>query len=200
MRAPFRFAILLMLAGFLAGCGSGSSGFDEAPISEDAAIDTALMQHRCVQSESLTVCPTGETPGAPGRVDLDLGDSGAVPCTSAVGSCALVLPFVPSGFAPTATFGVAVRTVSPSGPWQISAALAGPGTSDQPAPLQAPVSVDSQLPPNPEVQLAVVVFASPPTAPFPPLDTLGESGAAFAFVAAPRPLEVLGPVPPATGP
>jgi hypothetical protein len=53
--------MLLLLGSVLAACegGSGSSGFDAH--SENAAIQTALAEQRCVQHESLTICPAGET-------------------------------------------------------------------------------------------------------------------------------------------
>lgn len=53
--------MLLLSGSVLTACegGSGSSGFDVR--SENAAIQTALAEQRCVQHESLTICPAGET-------------------------------------------------------------------------------------------------------------------------------------------
>lgn len=54
--------LMLLLSGsVLTACegGSGSSGFDVR--SENAAIQTALAEQRCVQHELLTICPAEET-------------------------------------------------------------------------------------------------------------------------------------------
>ena len=59
----------------LAACagGSGSSGFDNSPSAENAAISQALDQQRCVQRPALIICPADQetpsplpTPTAPG--------------------------------------------------------------------------------------------------------------------------------------
>ncbi|MFI5394541.1 MAG: hypothetical protein ACHQ9S_03315 [Candidatus Binatia bacterium] len=58
--------LMLLLSGsMLTACagGSGSSGFDVR--SENAAIQTALAEQRCVQHESLTICPAGEASASP---------------------------------------------------------------------------------------------------------------------------------------
>jgi len=55
----------LLLIFALTACegGSGSSGFDVR--SENAAIQAALTEQRCVQHESLTICPAAETGATP---------------------------------------------------------------------------------------------------------------------------------------
>jgi len=55
-----RYLWLILLLAFVAvACtgGSGSSGFDAFPSSENAAIDQALTEQRCVDFEGLSVCP-----------------------------------------------------------------------------------------------------------------------------------------------
>lgn len=48
--------------------GSGSSGFDIS--SENAAIQEALTEQRCVHHESLTICPAAETGTKIGRAHV----------------------------------------------------------------------------------------------------------------------------------
>ncbi len=57
---------IVLLAAALAACsgGSGSSGFDAFPSTENAAITQALAEQRCVKHGTLTICPADET-GAP---------------------------------------------------------------------------------------------------------------------------------------
>jgi hypothetical protein len=52
---------------FVAACsGSGSSGFDNLPGTENAAIEQALTEQRCVESRGLTICPAEQSqPFAP---------------------------------------------------------------------------------------------------------------------------------------
>ncbi|MFQ5665151.1 MAG: hypothetical protein ACE5I7_01840, partial [Candidatus Binatia bacterium] len=82
----WRYIWLMVLGCALAVCawactgGSGSSGFDAFPSSENAAIEQALNEQRCVERQGLTICPADErsvvrpasptpTPGAtPSRV------------------------------------------------------------------------------------------------------------------------------------
>lgn len=51
--------VLGFLGLFLSACagGSGSSGFDNFPNSENAAIQTALDEQRCVEFQGLSICP-----------------------------------------------------------------------------------------------------------------------------------------------
>jgi hypothetical protein len=52
---------------WLSACagGSGSSGFDNFPSSENAAIQTALDDQRCVSFHRLSICPADTTTGLP---------------------------------------------------------------------------------------------------------------------------------------
>jgi hypothetical protein len=61
---PYVTWVLGLFAFVLAACagGSGSSGFDSFPSAENAAIDTALEEQRCVVFEGLNICPAGATP------------------------------------------------------------------------------------------------------------------------------------------
>lgn len=49
-------ALVLALLSFSCAGGSGSSGFD---LAENTAIDMALDEQRCVESDGLTICPAG---------------------------------------------------------------------------------------------------------------------------------------------
>jgi len=57
--------LLWLLSATLAACagGSGSSGFDIR--SENSAIEQALAEQRCVQRESLSICPAAEVTESP---------------------------------------------------------------------------------------------------------------------------------------
>jgi hypothetical protein len=61
---------VFFLGTLLSACagGSGSSGFDNFPSSENAAIQTALAEQRCVAFHGLSICPVdnaaGTEPGA----------------------------------------------------------------------------------------------------------------------------------------
>jgi len=59
----WRYVWLVALGCALAACagGSGSSGFDSFPSSENAAIQQALDERRCVERQGLTICPADET-------------------------------------------------------------------------------------------------------------------------------------------
>ena len=54
----------LFLGAVLAACsgGSGSSGFDAFPQSENSAIQQALGERRCVAFEALSICPADTAP------------------------------------------------------------------------------------------------------------------------------------------
>lgn len=55
------FFFLLLGLGLAACGGSGSSGFDTFPQSENAAINQALQEQRCVARQGLTICPASQT-------------------------------------------------------------------------------------------------------------------------------------------
>jgi len=195
-------ALLLWLPLTLAACsgGSGSSGFDAAPQSENAAITQALDQQRCVTHENLQICPVGPQPAnsahAP-HVGTGLDGATFVACTSTAGSsaCSFVLPFTPDGFAPTTAFGVAVRTVSPDGPWQIAGTALANGASGAPE-FDVPVSVEapSNAPsPSGHVQVAILAFLQAPSSLPGHFEDLSDSGADFAFVTNELSVQFAGP-------
>jgi hypothetical protein len=182
----------------LAACegGSGSSGFDVR--SENAAIQEALVGQHCVQHESLTICPAAETGATPSptppptatsgvqQVEIDIDPRAPVLCVSVQdGGCAFVLPFAVSGFPPTETFRVAVRTVDPNGRWMISDVLtpSGPATPtfEAPVDLGAPVSLCCGT----AVQAAILAFFNPPASVPATVDELVDTGADKAFVTEP---------------
>lgn len=93
-RSPWLMWLVLGL--FLSACagGSGSSGFDNFPSSENAAIQTALDDQRCVQFHRLSICPADTTTGLPTPA----------PPTSIASATPTVAVFVPTpGTTATAT-------------------------------------------------------------------------------------------------
>lgn len=184
--------LLVWLPLMLAACtgGSGSSGFDAAPQSENAAINEALAQQRCVAHESLQVCPVGPLPAGatqqpPSHVNTGLDRAMSVTCTAGGdGICSFLLPFAPDGFPPTAAFRVAVRTVNPIGRWRITDTPLPTGTPSAPQ-FDVPVSVQatpSAPSPNEHVQVAILAFLQPPSSVPSEVEDLSDSGADFAFV------------------
>jgi hypothetical protein len=189
--------LLAWLPLVLAACaggngGSGSSGFDSAP-TEGAAITLALKEQRCVASPMLTVCPTNVPPPAnvhlplqPGQVDVNVDQSHAVACVQPTvdAACTFTLPFSSAGFSDGTTFRVAVRNVDPPGPWMLSAPPQPTGAPGAPG-FEVPVAVGpaSGAPMVvTHVQLAVLVFAEPPSTLPASVDELGNTGADFAYV------------------
>lgn len=59
------FSVLFVLGFMLSACagGSGSSGFDNFPNSENAAIQAALDEQRCVEFQGLSICPADTNQG-----------------------------------------------------------------------------------------------------------------------------------------
>jgi len=187
-----RYVWLLTLLLGLAACsgGSGSSGFDAAP-SENAAITLALQEQRCVDSPTLTVCPTNVTstqgnPHQPVEVRTSIDQQASLACAStALGvPCNFTVPFSPEGFPPDTTFRVAVRRTDPLGPWVLAAPPLPDGAPDA-AGLEVPVALPSSTDApaaGAHVQVAVLVFAEPPQALPTTVPELSDTGADSAFV------------------
>ncbi len=191
MRAyRYRVWIAILLAVVLAGCGgSGSSGFDNGPAAEDAAIRLALSEQRCVEHEAVEFCPADprspSVPGAPSVV-TGLDGSGAIHCLQQVpgGSCTFTLPFVPEGFSEGAAFRVAARTLDPVASWTIGEVPAPPDQLGDPG-LRASVAVTVPVTTTDlgaRLQLAVLVFLTPPGSVPGTLKELTHSGADLIFV------------------
>ena len=175
----------------LSGClgGSGSSGFDIAPLAEDAFILQALEEGRCVDAEGLTICPTDtpelmlpDVPGVPGSapppvgLETSLGD-GSVRCAvDAVtpGQCSVVIELDATGLPEGAASVVAVRSVGPNGDWDLGAAtpLGDGGFAAQ---LLAPAD-------GVQLQVAILVYFQGDAAAPGRVATLSEAGADLAFV------------------
>ena len=139
------------------------------------------------RSASPTASPTATPPVKPARtprVDTGIND-GAVSCAplAAAGGCILVLPFAPDGFPAATVFRVAVRTVDPLSPWTIGSDLMPSGSPSAPV-FDAPVAVAAPPRAPERVQLAVLAFLKPPASVPTTVDTLGDSGADYAFVTA----------------
>jgi hypothetical protein len=234
-------SVLFVLGLLLSACagGSGSSGFDTFPNSENAAIQTALDEQRCVEFEGLNICPAdtnqGTQPSAtptrmptgtptssfnptpvrsatatalvtasptPTRVAtptptaeihpphlpvVDTGiQDGSIPCAPADSGngCILVLPFAPDGFPVGTVFRVAVRTVDPPSVWTLGSDVAPTGSPSAPE-FDAAVAIGTatqQPAQGVRVQLAVLAFVTPPDSAPATVQTLGDSGADYAFV------------------
>ena len=197
--------LALALALLVAACagGSGSSGFGSAVQVENEAIDAAVASRGCtaVAEYGLTVCAAdgaGNGPGATplptpgmegtGSVDTNLDGSGDVSCAllPAAGGCVVRVMFAPLGFPSDAEFRVAVRDREPDGRWRLAAPPDANGTSDNPS-FDVEVVVDGAAveASGPVIQMAVLVFLTPP-GPLPELvTTLAATGADFAFVTTP---------------
>jgi hypothetical protein len=182
--------LIWMLPGLLlAACagGSGSSGFDIVSGSENAAIQRALAEHRCITRQGLTICPANETPlptstPQPG-VDTGTLDPNGTTCVEAPSNtCSFALPFAPQGLPVSAIFRAAVREDA-GGRWRIGEALPSSGTPSAPT-FDAPVTVAA--PPTGQgtatVQIAILAFLAPAASVPDTVDQLADSGADFAFV------------------
>lgn len=186
-------ALALCLALAVAACagGSGSSGFDLRL--ENRAIDAVLDDGTCTDLDGFIICAadgegfSGPTPGpgAPDSVVTNLDPANQTPCGPALPGeqVEFMLCFSPAGFAPTATFRVAARSVNPNGPWRIL-----PPPIDSGDPTQRTFALDVPVPmadtPGAGIQLAVLVFfTETPDLPD-TVDTLGSTGAVRAFVTA----------------
>lgn len=180
--------LLALLAALTACGGSGSSGFDITPLAENAVIDEALARGRCGDSGALRVCPaatTGQmTPGTPAptpsglEVQLGVPENDNVPCSLAPGgqTCGFTLVFVPSGLPVDAVYRVAVRDADVDGAWLVGEpAVLGSGAFA--APIDFPAGIA-------RLQVAVLVFMAGRDTVSGTVQTLAETGAAFAFVSA----------------
>jgi len=180
---------LICTALWLTACagGSGSSGFDITPQSEDAAIAQAVSEQHCVTHETLTICPADAAtlPTGAAHVETGLNDQLPVACATAAdrSGCTFTLPFMPIGFPANATFRVATRLLEPAGSWVIGAVPGANGTPSAPD-FEAPVDVQisSSTPSAEPIQLAVLAFLTPPASLPATVDTLAATHADFAFV------------------
>jgi len=190
------------------GGGSGSSGFDAGLAAENAAIQRTLAAQQCEMHEGLTICPAHEgpggipvTPGMPASatptpatpaVDTLVDRQTPIACVRAdAQSCQFTLTFVPQGFPATTTFRVAVRNVGPNSVWRITPE-AMPINAPNPAgglvtTVDAAAGAAEAAQPG-RVQLAVLVFLTPPAALPDTVSELVDSGADFAFVTGELPL------------
>ncbi len=198
--------LAVALALFVAACagGSGSSGFLTAQQAENAAIDTAIASGGCdtVGSGGLTVCAADGSGAAPvftpgpeptpgmgnATVDTNLSADGDLVCAliPATDQCVVRVVFAPLGFPADASFRVAVRDRAPDGRWRLTAEPDENGTPDDPS-FDVEVVIDGTPidASDGAIQLAVLVFLTPPASLPELITTLGETGADFAFVTTP---------------
>lgn len=187
-------ALALGLAAAACAGGSGSSGFELRR--ENHAIDTVLDDGGCVDLDGFVICAAdGEgfqstpTPDGLDNVATNLDPGNQTPCGPAVPESGtdLMLCFNPSGFSSATVFRVALRSVDPNGPWHLLPAPMENGNPSDPN-----FAVDIPLPPadaaGEGVQIAVLVFFTDPGPLQEQVDTLGATGADFAFVSAELPV------------
>jgi hypothetical protein len=103
--------------------GSGSSGFDIR--SENAAIEAALTEQRCVQHESLAICPAAEMGVTPSPTPPPTAVSTPTTTFAAPPSSTPTIAITPGGF-PTATASPASSAAAPPTPSRTPAAAASP--------------------------------------------------------------------------
>ena len=175
--------IALLLVTGLAACSGGSSGFDIVP--ESTAISRALASGRCVAQPSLRICPADvPAPGrGPEQIDTAPVESTACVQDAAGFACPLAVPFLPSGFAPTVAYRLAVREPVPGQGWVIGLAVRpeGPGAPSTDAPVTVDVPAAS-APGGFETQFAILVFLDGDGTTPDRVDTLAETGADYVFV------------------
>jgi hypothetical protein len=177
----------------LAACtgGSGSSGFDIFP-TENAAIEQALDERRCVEREGLAICPADaepvgvpSTPGIPGlQIDFVV-ETAMLRCSldALRANCSSALAFVASGFPPDTRFRLALRRFDADAEWTVGPELSPGGEPATPL-FDAPVNLetDPRSATGISAQAAVLVFLEP-REPIPGLvRELAETAADYAFV------------------
>jgi len=187
--------------------GSGSSGF----ITENAAIGAALEQQSCVEYEGLEICaiqtapaipPHSPTPsGSPGpgtptatpTLPTPRGDSevlfnapleGTRDCVPTDFGCSFSVQFSTRGFPEGSAFYLAVRENPPQGVWNLSLAgtAAGPADFGGTVPVTGPRGPDQPEPTSVHVQIAVLVYFTPPASVTTPVQELVDAGPDAAFV------------------
>lgn len=186
--------LLLIPLGLLAatGCGgSGSSGFDISPLTEEEVVAEVLDAGECGEFESLAICPVsdsvGSIPGQPGpiigqgpEVIFDTPESDSLSCglVPQDGACGAAITFTPEGLPEDSSFRAALRSLEPGpGPWIVGAAGVAAGTQ---------VFVELEIPAGATaVQVAVLVFAAGTDISPGVVSGLAETGAGFAFVTGP---------------
>jgi len=148
-----------------------------------AASPTSTAARTATAPRSVTPTATATATSGVQQVEISIDPRAPVLCVSVQGgSCAFVLRFAASGFPPTATFCVAVRTENPNGRWMIGDVLtpSGPATPtfEAPVDLSAPVGLCCGT----TVQVAILVFLTPPASVPATVDELVDTGADAAFV------------------
>jgi len=197
-----RHVLFSILLAILVGCGcggSGSSGFDPS-FSESVLIEQAIDEQRCVPGDgALTICPSGATVpnqagGVPSpsdvRVSANVERADFVDCGGAgdVAACSVTVGVEAEGVPPDAEIRIASRLL-PDGRWSVGGPLEVAASNDGPSML-APVTVElaDGAGAARSVQVAVLVFRSPPADVAAEVDELRETGASYAFVLAPVPI------------
>jgi hypothetical protein len=117
------------------------------------------------------------------RIDTSLVPDRGVDCELSGGGCTFELDFAPQGFPPDIGFQVAARLRDPDGEWLIFAVHDVSIHPTMPV-FRAVVTLplDGRGEEDLVAQVAVLVFATPPINASPAVDSLGASGANFAFV------------------
>jgi hypothetical protein len=194
-----RVASAVLLAAFLlSACagGSGSSGFDISPSSENQIIDQVLTARQCRSGEELTICPANEdalhVPGndptpAPENIEVVTGLSPTDIARCAATdepTCRVAVQVAIVGLPTGAAYQLAARGFEPLSAWTSAGqavTLEELGAAEFTAIVEVPAASVS-------LQTAVLVFGSGSGTAVGELRTLTETGATFAFVADPTPI------------
>lgn len=129
-----------------------------------------------------TPTPTMAAPAGM-RIDTSISPESGVDCTLGSNTCSFEIDFAPQGFAPDTGFQVAARLRDPDGEWLIFPAQDVSIHPTMPV-YQALITLPLEGRGEEDLvaQVAVLVYATPPGVASPAVDSLGASGANFAFV------------------
>lgn len=185
-------ALFSALSLLLFGCGgSGSSGFDISPLSEEAVIAEVIEGGECAMFEQLEICPTdgsiGSNPGQPGPIGrdgpaviFDTPSGDALSCASVLddGSCLVLVTFTAQEIPESSVFRGAVRALDPvGGSWLVGAEGAAAGDL---------VTIAFELPPGASsIQLAVLSYPARASSVPGEFERLADTAAGYAFVTGP---------------
>jgi hypothetical protein len=117
------------------------------------------------------------------RIDTSISPDRGVDCTLDGDTCSFEIDFAPQGFAPDTAFQVAARLRDPDGEWLLFPVQDVSIHPTMPV-FQAHISLPLEGRGEEDLvaQVAVLVFDTPPGVAGPAVDSLGASGANFAFV------------------
>ncbi len=158
---------------------------------------TPTMSMSPTATSTATPKPTSTlTPVLGPRVDTALSDESSITCVQSApsGPCSFPLTFAAQGFPSTASFRVAVRAIAPLGSWQLAPEPL-PSNAAADGTFETTVILAGPQPPA-QVQFAVLAFRYMPPSLADEFDSLGATGAEWAFVTPTLSVEVERDFPP----